>query len=787
VAAAPVSADVSSATVTPGDDDISAVGAYVIKFDAVFPLAIGDSVFVRFPAGTTLPASAVYANAAEVDVALDADSQATLVADTMTVDKNARTVEIKTKTAAVTVADHWTITFQAGATNKIYNPGTPGTYTLEVKTDEETTWVTSKTYTIEIPGKIDRYNKSGNYLGSSNTFAGLAALADYDKLIVGPGTYVENYNVAAGLDYVTIESSGTAADTVIKGEIDVNATTTYLTIDDLTIKPDTTSDIALDINGTNTTVTNCVFSRRTATAVETMIDVDGATTKIQDCTIDTTYGDVAADIGVDVAATTTITGCTFLVDQNASLVQDKAIDETTATTTTVSGCTFTGSSGIGWNSAVNSTKATIKTSTFDGLSQAIVCTGTPLVVIQNNTISDCSSTTQGAIDMANAAAGSTIEGNTIQNSAAYSIDVTAGTANIDVIGNQLLSNTKGLRSGAATLNAQFNWWGNDTGPTITTNVGGTGDICSTNVTYKPFAKAVTENARFDAGVLALDASTTVGIDFSTTAGAGDIALTKYASNPTTASPKYSALSGSWFDVYAPAATGTCTVKLYADGITSDTDAYVYSALEGKWVACSDQGASGTGDYVWVTIKATGTTPVTGDLDGTPFVLVGAPAAAALGTPTILAPEAGATNVPLKPVFQWTAVTDAKTYDLQVSDNYAFRGKERTDPPMIDRGILSETVYALDAELEYATNYYWRVRASTTTTKVQGEAGEWAVGVFSTMPAPAPIPETPEPTPPVILPAPVAATTPAYVWAIIGVGAILVIAVIVLIVRTRRAA
>ena len=52
-------------------------------------------------------------------------------------------------------------------------------------------------------------------------------------------------------------------------------------------------------------------------------------------------------------------------------------------------------------------------------------------------------------------------------------------------------------------------------------------------------------------------------------------------------------------------------------------------------------------------------------------------------------------------------------------------------------------------------------------------------------APAPVEVTTVPAPDVTVTVPVTEITPAWIWAIIAIGAVLCIAVIVLIVRTRR--
>jgi hypothetical protein len=150
-------------------------------------------------------------------------------------------------------------------------------------------------------------------------------------------------------------------------------------------------------------------------------------------------------------------------------------------------------------------------------------------------------------------------------------------------------------------------------------------------------------------------------------------------------------------------------------------------------------------------------------------------------PEVNAPQDGATGVLLRPSFAWTAVEGANQYELEIATNSQF-----ADP--IKSLMLDATVYGLAADLEYSTTYYMRVRALKTegagaTFRIT-ERGEWVNSVFTTMDEPPPPPEPePEPEPPIIvLPE---AETPAYIWAIIGIGGVLIIAVIVLIVRTRR--
>ncbi|MDP2916729.1 MAG: fibronectin type III domain-containing protein, partial [Dehalococcoidia bacterium] len=163
----------------------------------------------------------------------------------------------------------------------------------------------------------------------------------------------------------------------------------------------------------------------------------------------------------------------------------------------------------------------------------------------------------------------------------------------------------------------------------------------------------------------------------------------------------------------------------------------------------------------------------------------------------------------RPIFSWNSVSGAESYELELADNPFFANSQAKKP-------LMNTVWAWDKDLEYSTTYYFRVRA------ISGKnVSDWVQSVFTTMDKPAPPAPTvaPAPTIPTITIAPPAPVkkffdpqsgqyfdneadlrayqqthppalppaTPGYIWAVIIIAAVLVIAVIVLIVRTRRAA
>jgi hypothetical protein len=72
-------------------------------------------------------------------------------------------------------------------------------------------------------------------------------------------------------------------------------------------------------------------------------------------------------------------------------------------------------------------------------------------------------------------------------------------------------------------------------------------------------------------------------------------------------------------------------------------------------------------------------------------------------PELISPEDGASGVALRPVFQWSAVTEAEGYELIVSR------EEAGDDPVIlktDDYSLSNTTWECNISLDCDTDYYW---------------------------------------------------------------------------------
>ena len=109
---------------------------------------------------------------------------------------------------------------------------------------------------------------------------------------------------------------------------------------------------------------------------------------------------------------------------------------------------------------------------------------------------------------------------------------------------------------------------------------------------------------------------------------------------------------------------------------------------------------------------------------------------------LLSPQAGAREVPQKPVFQWDAIGGAEGYELLVSTDILF-----TKLVVMKDGAdaLPVTAWQSDTALDYDTTYYWKVRGCSRDSH-----SAWsAVSAFTT--GPAPPPPAPEPVQPSLNP------------------------------------
>ncbi len=143
-------------------------------------------------------------------------------------------------------------------------------------------------------------------------------------------------------------------------------------------------------------------------------------------------------------------------------------------------------------------------------------------------------------------------------------------------------------------------------------------------------------------------------------------------------------------------------------------------------------------------------------------------------PELCSPVCGAKDIILTTNFSWTEVPGAASYELQI----VAAGADGT------ADFTGATTYTSDVNalasipgLEYSIVYYWRVRAVTGSIP-----GAWAVCIFTTMDEPE---EPVEPADVILVPPAQEEITPTWIWVLIGIGAALTVAVVILIVTTRR--
>jgi hypothetical protein len=184
----------------------------------------------------------------------------------------------------------------------------------------------------------------------------------------------------------------------------------------------------------------------------------------------------------------------------------------------------------------------------------------------------------------------------------------------------------------------------------------------------------------------------------------------------------------------------------------------------------------------------------------------------VGSPTLMVPANGELSMPLNPTFDWSDIPGAVSYEFELGTAPDFAGATAATSK------VSQMTWA--SALANDTDYYWRVRAVGST----GAKGAWVMSTFHTRQA-AITPTTtvtsqtltisippatqttvvisqPPATSIVIPPQTTIITTttnttvspvvqlptqaaPVYVWAIVAIGALLTLAVIILIIRTRR--
>jgi hypothetical protein len=346
--------------------------------------------------------------------------------------------------------------------------------------------------------------------------------------------------------------------------------------------------------------------------------------------------------------------------------------------------------------------------------------------------------------------------------------------------------------------------------------GATAPASTSSVDYSNPLGSVPTSSTFATGVsgMTLDATAAAGVNVTASTGATVIGAATLTGNPVTPTIPSANTVVKYFDVFGTG-TATATIDFYgatANSITANSQIFFFNTTFGTWQACSNQTVNIYGNYVEVTIGA-GTAPTAAQFNGLPFALVTAPTAppAAIGTPTY--PGNGATSVPVNAAnltFTWPAVAGTGiTYQFALAQASAnttaneFAILDYSDNTITNAEPLQET-------LQYNTVYWWEVRAVTTNSSGGiATAGPWTVSMFTTAAAPVtttgtaatnttivtsvvitnPVTTVVSTSTNIVLPTGTGSNSPAIpsylLWAVIAVGAVLIIAVIVLIVRTRR--
>jgi hypothetical protein len=774
----PVSANVSTPSVSLSASTISVASNYTVTFSVVTALTTGvastDNIVITLPAGTNATAAAI----SKVQVGsgggigtnanplVNVTAQTTFPANTTV----AQTLTIALTNAAFADNIGATATVQVILTG-VVNPSTAGTtYTLTVATSKETTAVTSAAYTLtnptpnDIAGLVQGYNAAGVLLQSwsgADVIATAIGYAGVTKVVVSDGTYDIDSDIQplAGQTIVSVNGGGT---TIIK--LGVGATNTnkevkltnagvtfggvgtgFTIINTSTFTGATNVVVTSAGTAAATVLQNCIVS--TVVAGIPAITVTGGNTNavsVIGCTISTNAKASTNANGIVVATSTiaapiNIKSNVFFLDGTDNAISAGATTAGLTVDSNILNASPAGS-GIGFVTAGASAGVTISNNTFNSLAVGISVTnaGANLTIAGSNKFTTCgtaASTTDGAISMtAGPGAVVTINNNTFSGNVGYSIYVNdAGAAgNMSATGNVFTGNIKGVKvstTGGA-LNADLNYWGAAAGPnttgaekvvTIPTTVTVT-PILASQSTASQTGASPTLNAQASAGIIVSGVS------------AGNITAISFATNPTTVAPPYA--TASYFDVYTSAISGTTVnIQFFTSTINTGTIVYFFSPLLSQWVKCDTTAVSGNGSYVLVTLDATPftltnpmTTPNTGDLNGTIFAVVNGP----IPTPpttyiNLVTPTTGSTiNVLTNIPFAWSPVTGATAYTFVLSPNADLSGT------LVVKSTTS-TVYTYTGTLVPGP-YYWQVTASVGSTDVKSLPGVFIAQAPVTPPA-----------------------------------------------------
>jgi hypothetical protein len=805
VAAVPATA-LSTATVSVAPTTISKDATYIVEFEVAKQLTgngtLQDSFTITFPAGTTVaaPTGSIVIGPGWVDngsgLAWDAVPD-DISGGTWTVDSAPVPTWIKYQLPAtgryVGASADVRVEISAG----IMNPGTPGDYTLTVATSQETTPKTSSTYTITTPmidplsGIVTAYNAAGILMAQSHDIDDCVNEAGVGgRVEIGPGTYTVPWD--ADIVGQTIIGTGDPGTVIIKAGAVVDVTQDDVTIDGLTFHPGAAGVAIVNVTGDDVVITNCDFSAGTTYSpalTDGLLLINGDDATVSNCSFDTTKAGPQTGIEVDTSKAK-ITDCTFKANST-----DEAIDANADAD--ISGVTVTGSSGIGvyvdgsttkivdssfmtlTNAIYNVGQATVKNSVIDGCGSAVAGTGTSAAIYSD-----------GELYMVN---------NTIQNSAAANYAIYLDSDHASIHFNSILNNAKNIYAEDGMQFCENNWWGTADGPAP-------GSVIGPDTIMPYLGNSVTSaDMVSEKGEVftSLNTKNTVGIDVAIIPGADDsgevymIGVAQYLSNPELAPPTIMG-TGSVIGYYDVMVINdnvddddSVQIKFYVP-VSPYTKIYYAGGISGRWADAGGDVNLASG-FAYLTVGGVDAGLQVEDLGGTVFAIVEDKAKEA--GPVQTSPTIGGYDVATEPMFTWNAVGGSIRYEIALSEDPTFTIIEWSYN-------VDQTFYKVDEPLRYDTTYYWRVRGVLGEPYQQGgqwltPATPWTTSIFTTASEPLP-PADPiivQPTKPEVnveIPPtkitiePAEQAIPNYMlWIIVVVGAILIIALIVLIVRTRR--
>ncbi len=769
--AAPVMANVSQPTVDIDVDEISEVGVYTLSFRINDTLDQGETITVRFPDDTDASGAAVAGGGVSYTSGIGFDSGAS-TAIGVAVDPDDPIVTITLTTLPNSIG---AMAYVQVVISGIINPTEPGTYTLEVQTEIEDTYVTSESYDIDVPvvgGFVYVYNPSNILMA---TFGGSSALVDaagyYDdadfSIVVGPGTYVlAAATLTLSGEGLTFESSDGADDTIIDASA-VTRPAFHITADDVifegfTLDGSKEDGIYIQQGADDVIIQNNIFfegdwSSIVLEAVSGGVVVTGAT--IADNVFEDNYTAItilggATDNTISgntiTGSTDTITAITFGGGPTASPTQGNAITGNTISDNAGTGIWLFEWASEGFFDDNEISGNTISGNAGDGIFMAATADDVTELQILDNIITD----NEG-------------DGILLNNWA------TTGGVISNVIKFNTITGNEGddlVNASDDAVDATFNWWGTTVADDILVSDTGNG-----TTTYEPFLTATAEatilGGKAAADTSSLDAKTAAGVKVSgveddtggTTHQADIISAVKFTANP----EGVLADAIAFYDVYVVLGSAivldevAAKVKFYDSAITTGSVAHFWTG--DFWAEASDQEARDGIIYVTITED---TLPALDELTETIFAVV--------------AGEAVEEDAQVWECSEGLTFDSREALELHLATAAAHQPVEPI-VVVVEEPEPEPEVWMCSEGLTFDSREALETHLATAAAHQPVEPAELPDIVLE--PADI-ILEAPD----IIVPLPaVTPITPAWIYVIIGVGAVLVIALLVLIVRTRRVA